>query len=157
MQWEQKLLQPYMMMTNAEKALARCCGRPSAIAPSLRRISTTGFLSSGTRQRYSGSRCRLCVPNTRPINGYYLLRRSAMPSSCAMQPPTQIRISGRSRFNSLSQMTLSKRGFLHFKRLVPAAPVRKWFALRESLQAEAGSRLTRRASPMGEFPLKRFA
>ena len=60
-------------------------------------------------------------------------------------------------FNALRQMTLSKRGFLHFKRLVPAAPVRKWFALRESLQAEAGSRLTRRASPMGEFPLKRFA
>ena len=58
----------------------------------------------------------LCVPNTRSMNGYMRFIRSAMPASCAMQPPTQMSSSGRSFFSSLSQMTLPKARFSAFSR-----------------------------------------
>ncbi|OPZ67414.1 MAG: hypothetical protein BWY81_01320 [Firmicutes bacterium ADurb.Bin467] len=116
MQYEQKLSQPYMMLTNAENALDRRSGRPSAITPSISSTSITGFRLSRTRSTYSASLCILCVPNTKSMNGYRFFIRSAMPFSCAMQPPTQMSSSGRRFLSSFSQITLPSARFSAFSR-----------------------------------------
>ncbi len=116
MQYEQKLLQPYMMLTKPKYGFERFSGSPSQMVPPVSSTSNTCTRSLSTFSRYSGNRYALCVPNTRSIKGYWRISDSAMPSSCVMQPPTQMISSGLSFFSSFSQITLPSALFSAFSR-----------------------------------------
>ena len=69
MQYEQKLLQPYMIVTEADLLLFLFIGNPSYISPSISKISFILFFSDITLYKSSGNLCKVCVPNMMSIYG----------------------------------------------------------------------------------------
>ena len=65
MQYEQKLLHPYMMETHAFTPFSRTVGIPSAMLPRSSATEKTRFRLSYTCHKSSGKRHRAWGPNTR--------------------------------------------------------------------------------------------
>ena len=86
MQYEQKLLQPCAMGSQAAHACSRAVGSSEANEEPASSTSTWCPPSSSASSSSRGSEPRLCVPNTTSKCGSS--STSFCPSRCPMQPPT---------------------------------------------------------------------
>ena len=146
MQYEQKLLQPYIIETHALAVFSLYTGMSSAILPSLSiRLITRSFLHTAL-YRISGNWYSECVPKITDTCLYFDFSFFTMCSCCIIQPQMPTIKSGRLAFKCFSAPTLPRTRI--------SAPSRTAQVLNRI--KSASSRLSVKAKPISDsMPLMR--